>query len=195
MKICYGRLPQTILDEYNEVTDRTLRDYEATMDPLKTSMKNSLMKYNRTRDPQSANSLKAIRERLELGPIKVHPLCISEVDEKEAKLMEFKEALGAYKPKQSVLEIGIIKTQDQARLATFKNTCQIRSEKKAEAAERRKMQGEMRILAEKVKDAEQDRLLKMEAEKVAMLKKLQNIEESKVTDSAPKFYLNKRQKK
>jgi hypothetical protein len=57
------------------------------------------------------------------------------------------------------------------------------------------MQGEMRILAEKVKDAEQDRLLKMEAEKVAMLKKLQNIEESKVTDSAPKFYLNKRQKK
>lgn len=57
------------------------------------------------------------------------------------------------------------------------------------------MQGEMRILAEKVKDAEQDRLLKMEAEKVAMLKKLQNIEESKVVDSAPKFYLNKRQKK
>ena len=53
----------------------------------------------------------------------------------------------------------------------------------------------MRVLAEKVKDAEQDRLLKMEAEKVAMIRKLQDIEENKVVDSAPKFHLNKRQKK
>lgn len=81
-----------------------------TLEPLKASVKNSLMKYNKTRDPQSANSLKAIRERLELGPIKVHPLCALDVDDKEAKLMEFKEALGAYKPKESVLEIGIVKT-------------------------------------------------------------------------------------
>jgi hypothetical protein len=73
-------------------------------------MKNSLIKYNKTKDPQSANSLKAIRERLELGPIKVHPICLALVDEKEAKLMEFKEALAGYKPKQSVLELGIIKT-------------------------------------------------------------------------------------
>ena len=82
------------------------------MDPLRLSMKNSLMKYNKTRDPQSANSLKAIRERLELGVIKIHPLCANEITEKEAKLMEFKEALGNYKPKASVLEIGIAKTQD-----------------------------------------------------------------------------------
>jgi hypothetical protein len=42
--------------------------------------------------------------------IKIHPLCANEITEKEAKLMEFKEALGNYKPKASVLEIGIAKT-------------------------------------------------------------------------------------
>jgi len=37
----------------------------------------------------------------------------------------------------------------------------------------------MRLLAEKVKDAEQERILKMEADKVAMLKKLKLAEETK----------------
>lgn len=54
----------------------------------------------------------------------------------------------------------------------------------------------MRILAEKVKDAEQDRILKMEADKVAMLKKLQIAQETKADlADTPKFFLNKRQKK
>ena len=54
----------------------------------------------------------------------------------------------------------------------------------------------MRALAEKVKDAEQDRILKMEADKVAMIKKLQAAEESKAAvENAPLYFLNKRQKK
>ena len=68
------------------------------------------MKYNKTKDPQSVNSLKAIREVLERGPIGIHPLLVDSVDEKEADLMEFKAALSAFKPKASVLELNIIKS-------------------------------------------------------------------------------------
>ena len=58
------------------------------------------------------------------------------------------------------------------------------------------MHGEMRLLAEKVKDAEQERILKMEADKVAMLKKLKLAEETKANmEKVPQYYLNKRQKK
>ena len=55
----------------------------------------------------------------------------------------------------------------------------------------------MRAIAEKVKDAEQDRVLGMEADKIATTKKLEAIEAEKLAnkDDGPKFFLNKRDKK
>ena len=42
----------------------------------------------------------------------IHPLLADSVSDKELALMDFKEQLSKFKPKQSVLEIGIIKTKD-----------------------------------------------------------------------------------
>jgi len=55
------------------------------------------------------------------------------------------------------------------------------------------MHAEMRSIAEKVKDAEQDRLMQMEADKVAMMKKLKDVEDNKANQVVePIYYLNKR---
>jgi len=52
----------------------------------------------------------------------IHPLLANTVDKIEVDLMNFKEQLAGYKPKQSVLEIGITKTNDFERIDKFKQT-------------------------------------------------------------------------
>jgi hypothetical protein len=48
--------------------------------------------------------------------IGIHPALLSKVDEKEEAMNEFKNLVSNYKPKQSVLEIGIVKTKDLERI-------------------------------------------------------------------------------
>jgi hypothetical protein len=45
---------------------------------------------------------------------------VKEIDEKEEALMDFKQQLGEYKPKMSVLETSIVKTNDSAKIKAFR---------------------------------------------------------------------------
>jgi hypothetical protein len=51
----------------------------------------------------------------------VHPMLKSLIDDKEEALIAFKTELTKFKPKQSVLEIKIAKTNDPEKIASFKS--------------------------------------------------------------------------
>jgi len=55
---------------------------------------------------------------------KIHPNLVSRVDEKEQMLMDFREQLKTYKPKSSGLEIGIMRTKDEAKIGKFREAIQ-----------------------------------------------------------------------
>ena len=114
--ICFGDIPQSIMDEYTAYTDNVISKYPSTMKPLQESIKRSLQKYNRTREPAS----NAGKEAVYGLKIKIHPILAHLVDEKEGMLMEFKQGLKNYKPKASGLEIGILKTKDEGQINIFK---------------------------------------------------------------------------
>lgn len=52
--------------------------------------------------------------------VQIHPTLVSQIDDKEAALMDFKEQLSNFKPRQSVLETMIIKTNDSEKIKKFK---------------------------------------------------------------------------
>jgi hypothetical protein len=52
--------------------------------------------------------------------VAIHPCLVKEIDEKEEALMDFKQQLGEYKPKMSVLETSIVKTNDSAKIKAFR---------------------------------------------------------------------------
>lgn len=118
-KICYGSLPQHLLDEYNTSISRTWDIHRQILEPLSKAIKNSLIKYNKTKDPASQNSISIMRSLLADRPMTIHPSLTDQVDEKEQALACFKNQLSKFKPKQSVLEIGIGKSQDAGRIGTF----------------------------------------------------------------------------
>jgi ATP-dependent RNA helicase DDX54/DBP10 len=51
--MCFGRLPQHLLDEYSFYTAKICDTHDTLLAPLKTSLKNSITKYLKTRDPAS----------------------------------------------------------------------------------------------------------------------------------------------
>ena len=51
--ICYGSVPQLVMDEYNEKVTKLLAKLRTQFEPLISSMKKSIGKYNKTRDPAS----------------------------------------------------------------------------------------------------------------------------------------------
>ena len=55
----------------------------------------------------------------------MHPCLLDQVDDKEQALATFKAQLSKFKPKQSVLEVAITKTNDYARMNTFQDTLEI----------------------------------------------------------------------
>jgi len=114
--ICYGRLPQNIIDEYTAYADGLIKKYPSVMNPILESMKKSLTKYNRTRD-QASNAGK--EAAYDLKPM-IHPMIASSVDAKEHMLMDFRETLKNYKPRASTLEIGIMKTKDEKTIGMFR---------------------------------------------------------------------------
>jgi len=80
-------------------------------------MKNSLNKYNRTRDEASKLGMRTVQD-LKLG---IHPLFKAEIDQNEEYLQMFRNAVSAYKPKSSCLEIGILKSKDEHSIDKFKS--------------------------------------------------------------------------
>ena len=54
--------------------------------------------------------------------LNIHPLLADEIGEEEAALMDIRTALTKFKPKQCALELNIVKSNDQTRLDTFKES-------------------------------------------------------------------------
>lgn len=52
--------------------------------------------------------------------VAIHPSMVSEIDEKEIALMDFKQQLEKFKPKMSVLETTIVKSNDSVKIKAFK---------------------------------------------------------------------------
>ena len=90
--------------------------YPTILDPLKRSLELSLLKYNKNREPASQSAVTATRNFL---MPRVHPMLLAKLDSHEEELDHFKESLSKFKPKQSVLEIGLIKSMDTQRLNKF----------------------------------------------------------------------------
>ena len=59
--MCVGKLPQHLLDEYCFYTQKIYDTHDTLLEPLKKSLKNSIQKYNKTRDPASLASVQLMR--------------------------------------------------------------------------------------------------------------------------------------
>jgi len=79
-----------LTDEYSFYTQKIYETNETLMEPLKKSMKNSIIKYNKTRDPASAASVQLMKT----NTLRIHPCLMDMVDTKEQDLMDFKSQLG-----------------------------------------------------------------------------------------------------
>ena len=55
----------------------------------------------------------------------IHPILTNLIDEKEEALMDFKDELSKFKPKMSVLETAIVKTNDSAKIKSFKQILEL----------------------------------------------------------------------
>lgn len=88
--ICFGKLPQSTLDEYNLVHSSLHERFPTLLDPLQRSMILSLLKYNKNKDPASQAAVTATRNIL---LPRIHPLLTMKVNDAEAALDEFKESL------------------------------------------------------------------------------------------------------
>ena len=52
-KICFGKLPQSVTDEYLLMHNSLHERFPTLLDPLKRSLELSLLKYNKNRDAAS----------------------------------------------------------------------------------------------------------------------------------------------
>ena len=52
-KMCFGKLPQSVTDEYLLMHNSLHERFPTTLDPLKRSLELSLLKYNKNRDAAS----------------------------------------------------------------------------------------------------------------------------------------------
>ena len=100
------------------------------------SIKNALTKYNKTKDPVSQASITIMRNLLAERSMRIHPALIGQVDESEHALISFKDQLSKFKPKQSVLEVAIGKSQDFARMSAFEDTIKVQRAKAEEKKHR-----------------------------------------------------------
>ena len=88
-------------------------------------------------------------------------------------MQDFKAQLSKYKPKHSVLEIGITKSQDQSRIDLFKETIEIQKgsieEKKARLAYHHEMQQSM----EKARLEEDRKMIMLENKQLQLARQLE----------------------
>jgi len=90
LKICYGKLPQSTVDEYNMLHSSLHERYPTILDPMLKSIQLSLLKYNKNRDPASLSAVSATRNIL---LPRVHPMLSLKIDASELELDSFKESL------------------------------------------------------------------------------------------------------
>ena len=95
-KICFGKLPQSVTDEYLLMHNSLHERLPTLLDPLKRSLELSLLKYNKNRDAASQSAVTATRNLL---MPRVHPMLVTKVDQHEEELDQFKESLSKFKPK------------------------------------------------------------------------------------------------
>ena len=73
-RICYGTIPQTLIDEYCMVITNIWSKYKEHLEPLTKSIKNAQSKYNKTKEPASKNSMAFIKDLLSKRKVLVHPM-------------------------------------------------------------------------------------------------------------------------
>ena len=95
----YGRVPQPIIDDYQITVHKQLDMFDMLFEPLQKSLKNSIPKYNKTKDPASAASVTLMRRLVAEKGINIHPGLAELIDEKEEALIGFKNELSSFKPK------------------------------------------------------------------------------------------------
>lgn len=137
----FGTLPQKSLDEYSETAEK-LSKKNLAIETLLKSMKNSLAKYNRTREEASKLGMQTVRD-LNVG---VHPRLKEDVDENEEYLQSFRNAVSAYKPKSSCLEIGILKSKDEQSIDKFKAA--LREQEASQKQKQQKIEMEQKYQSE-----------------------------------------------
>jgi hypothetical protein len=69
-------------------------------------------------------------------------------------LNEFKNLISNFKPKQSVLEMGIVKSNDQDRIAKFKENIQVQEVSKKLKMERQDISKQMKELLDSAQHEE-----------------------------------------
>lgn len=87
MYICFGRVPQNIIDEWSERAENVKSKNPTIIKTLESSVKKSLQKYNKTKDEASNAGRLVMRDVIP----KIHPMVLSEVDANEQILMDFRE--------------------------------------------------------------------------------------------------------
>jgi hypothetical protein len=92
---------------------------------------------------------------------RVHPMLLTKVDSHEEELDQFKESLSKFKPKQSVLELGLIKAMDQARLSKFQNVLSLQKEKYMEKIDRKAYAKVLKKHFEEEQKVQEDKVIKM----------------------------------
>ena len=82
-------------------------------------------------------------------PVTIHPMLLSQIDNKEQALVDFKNQISQFKPKQSILELKIAKTLDQDRIERFKDTLELQKGKTEEKRDRDQYKKELKVVMEK----------------------------------------------
>jgi len=92
---------------------------------------------------------------------RVHPKLITKVDQHEEELDHFKESLSKFKPKQSVLEIGLIKSMDPQRLNKFQQVLSLQKDKYLEKLERKEYAKEVKRQFEEEQKIQDEKYIQM----------------------------------
>lgn len=83
------------------------------------------------------------------------------VDAHEQELDIFKDQLTNFKPRQSVLEIGLMRTMDQSRLSRFQSILALQKDKYKEKQERREYAQEVKKQFEREQRVHDDKIIEM----------------------------------
>ena len=89
----------------------------------------------------------------------IHPLFADKIDAKEEALNDFRSQLSKFKPKQSILELGIVSSKDRDRITAFRETVTDQKLAKKNKIERDETAKEMKKLMESAQAEEDERMI------------------------------------
>lgn len=76
--------------------------------------------------------------------------------------MDFKQQLTAFKPKQSVLETSIVKSNNADKIQAFRKILDLQKVKKTEASEKQKIQDEYKAIEDEETKRYEEKLISFE---------------------------------